>query len=251
MPDSKDYMIFVRCISFIFFSLMMSSTWAETRLPKNLNEQDRIRALQVLGFGSASKVLDNPYPLGGYTGVEIGLTSEFIPVEDLASLGSKTTKKGEFNIYTLTFGKGLFYNIDTHVYFTPFMQGEEVQSYGGQIRWGFYEAGFFPLTLTALLHGGGANFSNLINVSTLGLDLVATVAMDNVAIYFGGGRVRAIGQFIGGPDGITDTQETVEQDVVETHTIFGINVDIAKMFIALEIDRYVDSTYSGKVGFRF
>lgn len=94
-------------------------------------------------FGSASKVLDNPYPLGGYTGIEFGLASEFIPVEDLASLGSKTTDKGEYNYYTLTLGKGLYYNVDMHAYFTPFGQAEKMQSYGAQIRWGFYEASFF------------------------------------------------------------------------------------------------------------
>lgn len=238
---------------FILLALFIGlpSAWSMTTLPKNLDAADRIRALEILGFGSVSKILDNPYPLGGYSGIEVGVTSEFIPIEDLASLGNKTTDKGEYNFSTLTFGKGLYYNIDTHIYFTPFVQDEKIQSYGAQLRWGFYEAGFFPLTLTAILYAGGANFSNLINVSSQGLDLVATVAMDNVAIYFGGGRVRAIGRFIGGTGGITDTQDTMEHDIVENHTVFGLNVDISKVFIALEIDRYTDSIYSGKLGYRF
>nr|WP_295904812.1 hypothetical protein [uncultured Bdellovibrio sp.] len=244
-------MKFLRLIVFLAFSISVFSAQANTALPKNLNKEDRIRVLQILGLGSASKILDNPYPLGGYSGVEIGVSSEFIPVEDLASLGSKTTDKGEYNYYTLTLGKGLYYNIDTHVYFTPFGQNEDIQSYGAQVRWGFYEAHFFPLTLTAMIYGGGANFSNLINVSTLGGDVIATVAMDNVAIYVGAGQVRAIGRFIGGADGITDNQTTVEEDILEGHSVFGINVDIAKMFIALQIDRYNDSIYSGKLGFRF
>ncbi|WII73166.1 hypothetical protein QJS83_04675 [Bdellovibrio sp. 22V] len=233
---------------FLFLLLSSSFAWAATDLPRNLSSSDRTRMLQILGMGSAAKTLDNPYPLGGYSGVEVGLSSQFIPAEDLASLGDKTNDKGEYNYYTLNFGKGLYYNIDTMVYFAPFSQSEEVQTFGGQIRWGFYEASFFPLTLTATVYGGGANFQNLLGVSTFGTDLLATVTMDNVAIYVGGGRVRAAGKFYGG---LTDTGETIEQDVVEDHTVFGINVDVAKMFIALQIDRYVDSMYSGKIGFRF
>lgn len=244
-------MNFLRLIFFILLSVCTEAALAETTLPKNLGKAERIRALEILGLGSSAKILGNPYPLGGYTGVEVGLSSEFIPIEDLASLGSKTTAKGEYNYNTLTLGKGLYYNLDTYVYFTPIGQNEDVQSMGAQIRWGFYEAKFFPLSLTAILHAGGANFSNLINVSTFGSDLVATVSMESVAIYFGIGQVRAIGKFIGGPDGITSNQQTLEEDLLEGHSIFGINIDISKMFVALQIDRYADSVYSGKLGFRF
>ncbi|MEN0057677.1 MAG: hypothetical protein AAGB31_02490, partial [Bdellovibrio sp.] len=212
---------------------------------------DQVRALQILGFGSAGKILDNPYPLGGYTGIEVGLTSEFIPVEDLANLGDTTDASGEFTYYTLTFGKGLHYNVDIHVYFTPFIQKEKIQTYGGQLRWGFYETSFFPLSFSAMVYAGGANFANLINVTNWGADLLATVTMDNVAVYAGMGRIWSVGQFIGGADGVTDNQETVERSYSDMHSVFGLNIDIDKFFVAMQVDRYVDSVYSGKVGFRF
>ncbi len=224
---------------------------AATTLPVNLSKPDRTRALQILGFGSAAKILDNPYPLGGYSGLEVGLSSEFIPMEDLAALGNGSTDSGEFSFYTLTFAKGLYNNVDVHVYFTPLIQSEELESFGGQIRWGFFESVSFPLSLTAVISAGAANFSNLVNISTLGADLVATVAMEDVALYVGAGRTRALGTFIGGPDGITDTGETISEDILEDHTLFGISVEISKMFLALQIDRYADTVYSGKLGFRF
>ncbi|UXR64368.1 hypothetical protein EZJ49_14965 [Bdellovibrio bacteriovorus] len=245
------FLHFWRNILLILLVAATSQVFAATDLPRNLDAKDQTRALQILGFGSASKILDNPYPLGGYTGIEVGVSSEFIPVEDLASLGSKTGDKGEFNFHTLTVGKGLYYNIDTLFYFTPSIQGEKMQNYGAQVRWGFYEASFFPLSLTAMIYGGGASFSNLINVSTMGMDLIATVAMDRLAIYVGAGRVRATGTFIGGADGITADQNTVTQDIIEDHAVFGINIDIAKMFLAMQIDRYADSVYSTKIGIRF
>lgn len=236
---------------FILIALSFSTSWAATSLPRNLTEADRTRALEILGFGSAPKLLDNPYPLGGYSGIEVGFSSEYIPMEDLAALGSKTSDKGEYNYYTLSFAKGLYYNVDVHLHFTPFIQGEKIQSYGGQVRWGFFEANFFPMSLSTVVYAGGANFSNLINVSTLGMDVIGTVALDNVAIFFGGGRIRAIGRFVGGPDGITDSADTTEEDVTDNHTVFGINFDISKMFLTLQIDRYTDSVYGGKIGFRF
>ncbi len=235
----------------VFILLSMQSAQAATVLPKNLNAADQQRALQILGYGSAPKVLDNPYPLGGYSGVEIGLSSEFIPIEDLSNLGSQSSDGGELNYYTLSFGKGLYYNIDTHVYFTPMMQDEDVLAYGAQVRWGFYEASFFPLTLTALVYGGGANFSNLINFNTLGLDVIASVNINKVALYAGMGRVRVMGTFIGGAGGVTDNTETVKRDEAEDHSVFGVSVDFKKMFLALQVDRYTDSNYSGKIGFRF
>lgn len=238
---------------YLLISLLISqSAMAAIILPRNLTVPDQKRALEILGFGTAGKLLDNPYPLGGYSGVELGLAAEFVPIDDLATLGNTTQDKGELSYYTLTLGKGIYYNIDTQIYFTPFVQGaDSVSNYGGHVRWGFYEATFFPISFSAMISAGGANFSNLINVSTLGADLLATVNIENLALYFGGGRVRAIGTFIGGPDGITANQETVEQDIVEDHSLFGVNIRFNKMFVAFEIDRYSDSVYSGKLGFRF
>lgn len=243
--------LYCHFILMCFLFIVLSSRAVAMSLPVNLSESDRIRVLEVLGFGSAPKILDKPYPLGGYTGIEVGISSEFIPVEDLASLGNKTSERGELNYYTLSFGKGLYYNVDTYLYFTPFLQNEKVQTYGGQLRWGFYETIYFPISFSAVFFAGGANFSNLFNVTTVGVDLIATVAMDNVAIYFGGGRARAVGRFIGGTDGITDTQETEKQDTTENHAVFGLNIDISKMFVAFEVDRYADSNYSAKLGYRF
>jgi hypothetical protein len=237
---------------FASLCLCLSATaFAKTTLPKNLDAADRERALEILGYGSSAKILGDPYPLGGYPGVEIGLSTEFISMEDLAALGSKSDDKGDFNFYTLTIGKGLYYNVDVLLYFSPPVQSESFQNYGAQLRWGFYEFSFFPLTLSTVLSGGGANFSNLINVYNMSLDLIGTVNIDNVALYFGGGRARSDGTFIGGANGITDNGETARLGIVHDHTVFGVNISLAKVFVALEIDRYADTTYAGKLGYRF
>lgn len=244
-------MILCRRLIFILTLLLGLQSVASTKLPRNLDQQDRRRALEILGFGSAAKILSNPYPLGGYSGVQIGIGAEFIPIDDLAGLGSGTNESGELNYYTLTFGKGLYYNIDTLLYLTPITGDEQISNFGGQFRWGFYEAKFFPITFSTIASAGGASFSNLINTTTIGIDLLATVNVGNVALYLGGGSFRAIGQFVGGADGINSDNNTHQEDLTQEHLVFGLNVAFSKMFIALEVDRYVDSVYSGKLGVRF
>ncbi len=236
-------------IAFLFFVSFEVS--AGTALPHHLNDSDRHTAAQILGLGSAVKVLSNPYPLGGYSGFEVGIGSEYIPFENVASLGSTSADKGEYQYYTLSFGKGLFYNVDLFLQFAPLPQKEGLSNYGAQLRWGFYEAYAFPISFSVIFSGGGTSYSSLINSNTLGIDLVATVSLKDVALYFGLGQTRSVTTFIGGDNGITDDGQNHQADVVSSHLLFGTHLKWESYFLALEVDRYYETTYGGKIGMRF
>ena len=235
----------------ILTAFLCQKTLAGTTLPKGLNENDRKTAAGILSFGSMMKLLSNPYPLGGYDGVEVGFSSEYIPMENVATLGNKSDDKGEYNYYTISFGKGIFYNIDTFLQFTPLPQNEGISNFGAQIRWGFYEAQAFPFSMSLVVTGGGSSFSSLINSTTLGTDLVGVVNMHDVALYFGAGQARSSTKFIGGANGLTDDQETHQVNLTKGHELFGVHVKMDKFFVALEVDRYDEAAYSGKLGMRF
>ncbi|HEY8272821.1 MAG TPA: hypothetical protein VIG33_18150 [Pseudobdellovibrionaceae bacterium] len=220
-------------------------------LPTGLNASDRETTLGILGFGSAIKLLSSPYPLGGYDGVEVGLSSEYIPSSDLASLGSKSTSGNDINYFSLVLGKGLFYNIDILVQFVPLPQEEFISGFGGQLRWSFYETKFMPLALSLVFHGSSMNFNNLLGCETTGMDLMGSVNMRDVSLFFGAGQARSVGSFIGGTGGITDSGNAETSDISSPHTVFGISIRMSNVFLALEVDRYVHSTYAGKMGFRF
>ena len=241
---------------------------AAFEMPRNLSADDRQEVVRVLGFGTASRLLTQPIPLGGREGFEVGLASEFVPIDGLAGLGSKTVSRGEFNLISLSVAKGLPYNIDTVLHFTPLPQLEGATSYGGQGRWGFLEFSKFPALLSVVLHGSGTSFSsevvtgggkrfvNVLNTRTTGYDLICTVQMDEGSLYFGGGSVRSIGTFAGGPDGVTaegaagDTGNA-EADRTEFRTVFGVGFRLDQFFAAVEVSRISQSTYGGKIGFRF
>lgn len=236
----------------IFASFFFSeNSKANFRMPKSLTKKDREQSLEILGFGSASKILGNPYPLGGFSGVEVGVSAEFIPVVDIASLGAKTNSQPELQYYSISFGKGVYRNVDTFFYFSPFTQTENITSYGGQVRWGFLEVPSLPGVFSVIFHGNGTNFFNQVNTRTLGADLVATVNIEDTALFFGFGQARSIGTFVGGLDGITDTGVSQQEDIYQNHTLFGISVDFQDYFLAAQVDRYAQSNYSAKLGMRF
>jgi hypothetical protein len=183
--------------------------------------------------------------------VEVGVSSEYIPLSDVASLGAKSLSRNDLNYLNVTFGKGLFYNVDVLLQFVPMPQDEAISGFGGQLRWGFYETRFMPAALSLVFHGSATNFNNVLGAHTTGADLVASVNMKDVSLFFGAGQARAVGTFVGGTDGVTDSGNTETTDMISPHMVFGISVKMSDVFVALEVDRYVQSTYAGKLGLRF
>lgn len=110
-------------------------------IPQNMNSGDRQEALRIIGLGTAAKTLSDPYSLGGYSGLEFGLSVETVPTEELARLGNRlASSQADISIPKFTIGKGLYSNLDFFIHFIPYNQRTELSQYGGIIRWGFYEA---------------------------------------------------------------------------------------------------------------
>lgn len=237
----------------ILFSLFISLDLfaGAIPIPRGLAKTDREMILEALGFGSAAKLLSSPFPLGGYSGIELSLTSEFIPMADVATLASKTSARSDLNYLNFVIGKGLYHNLDVLVQFIPMPQDHAISGFGGQLRWGFYQTNFMPANLSLVLHGSSTNFYNVLGTETSGVDLVASVNMIDFSLFFGLGQARSVGAFVGGAGGITDSGLAENSDVYSPHTVFGISIKMSDLFLALEVDRFVQSTYAGKVGLRF
>jgi hypothetical protein len=235
----------------LFIFAFSFSAIASLEIPKKMNSGERKKALEILGFSSAAKLLGNPYPLGGYSGMEIGYTTEVISTGELARLGDKASAQGETSYSVLTIGKGLYNNVDFYVQFTPFTQSEAISNFGGQIRWGFYQSAYLPAHLSAVVFANSTNFQNKISTVSQGEDLIAGFSVQDVTLYTGLGIIRTSGNFMGGAAAVTDTGDTAQEEVTQSHYLAGINIKFSKMFLAMEIDRYSQSTYSAKLGVRF
>lgn len=244
--------------------LFSFSVLASLPLPSQLGPQDRQKALEILGPSTAHKVLGNPYPLGGFSGFEIGYTLEVIPTSELSTLGGKTRTQSETAYSNLAFAKGLYKNIDLFLNFTPLTQTEDFSNVGGGIRWSFYESEFLPAQASFILHGNHLNIQNLITASNQGLDLVVGFAVNDLTLYAGAGYLTSYGKFLGGEsslnsEGSSVTEgsvsiwrgETITQSISTTHYLVGANIRYEKFFLAAEMDRYFETVFSAKLGYRF
>lgn len=241
----------MRTFIFILISILVQVAQSALIIPSGLTLKDRETALEVLGFGTSPKLLGNPYALGGYSGYEVGISTEIIPTSDISQLGVRSSQQGETSYSLLTFGKGIYNNFDTFVQFGFLGNNESISNVGMQGRWTFFEAEYIPAFLTALISANSVNFQNLIVTNTQALDLVLGVNVDDVTLYLGVGTVRTQGTFVGGASGVTDSGLTMKENMAGSHYLAGINMQFSNAFLAFEIDRYTQSTYSAKVGLRF
>lgn len=233
----------------------MPTARAAIQLPKNMNQADRVEALRIIGFGTSSKLLTDPYPLGGYAGFETGISIENIHTNDLGQLGSGlAAPQQDVAFPKLTLGKGFYNNVDIFLHFTPYNRQDELSFYGGMLRWGFLQAKFLPLSASVVVHMNSANFSNQLVTKAYGADLIGGINVDNVSLFAGVGILQTTGSFVaGGPNGVTDNSQpgSVDESLNGTHAVIGTNVHFSNLFVTIQLDRYSQPVYSGKVGVRF
>lgn len=257
----------------LFIALLIFSThsWAAL-IPKHLSRSDRQEVVRTLGFGTSTKLLTNPYPLGGYTGLELGLSMEFVDTRELGRLGCDPNQVGcpnqervihpELRYPRFSIGKGLYNNIDIFFHFIPPGSGvDKVTDYGGALRWSFYEAKFLPINLSLLVHMSQINVGDSFVNFTTGTELIAGIYIDNFSLYFGGGQLKANGRFMGGtgsqsviaPDDphIDPSSNTVTETLKQAHVLVGVSFHHKNLFAALQVDRYREPVYGAKLGLRF
>ncbi len=238
----------------VLLSLLVSSSFSKVNLPTNLTSTDRNKALEVLGHGTSTKLLTDPYPLGGYAGFEVGLSVESIAIDEIAHLGATTEEQDQFTYPIISIGKGLFNNFDSFLNFMPFNEGTGLSVYGALLRYGFYQTKYFPANFSAVVHMNTCNINNQIINQSVGYDLVAGINVRNFSVYLGAGQLRSRGEFIGGPGGIVAIENGSQSNkinIISTfHSVLGGTVHFDEFFIAAQVDQYAQPTFSVKLGYR-
>ncbi len=251
---------------------LFSSLSQAFEIPKGLSETDRLEIVRTLGLNTATKMLDNPYPLGGYSGFELGYSLEYVNIRDIRRLGcapgspgcgnTKYSDESEWRYSRLTIGKGLYNDLDIFFHFIPPVGGVHVGDYGGALRWSFYQAQFLPINISAIAHFDQLNYGNSFINRNVGAEIMVGVNVDNFALYFGGGQIQASGTFVGGTctahcsvapsdPAYDQLSQTVTNRVIATHTVVGLSLHFENLFAAAQVDRYQDAVYSLKAGIRY
>ncbi|MCB0357786.1 MAG: hypothetical protein KDD40_12290 [Bdellovibrionales bacterium] len=242
-------------LSLILLLLISLSGWQmcfAITLPSGLTSIERKKIVKQLGIPTSSKFLSNPYPLGGYVGIEFGVSYHLLDINDISLLGNQVTNNdSDLSILELSFGKGLYNNVDVFFHFAPFNTNDRVNSYGGILKWCFYEAKFLPINFSILTIGSVFHVSDSFVNQTLGLEFMTGINVDNLSIYFGAGQLSGEGHFIGGANGVVDNNETTKEEEKISHLFLGLNFDLANFFISAQMDRYTEPIFSAKLGMRY
>ncbi|MCB0350163.1 MAG: hypothetical protein KDD38_03205 [Bdellovibrionales bacterium] len=240
-------------------ALLLASSGLAIEIPANLSRPDLDEVVQILGFNTGTKFLSNPYPLGGYSGFEVGLSTEFVNSTDLSRLGAGTPKQSSFQYNRISFGKGLYNNTDLFLQFIPFSSSNEISEYGGLFKWNFYQARYLPFSISFLGHYSTINIQDSFINESLGYDLLGGINLSSFALYFGAGEQKARSTFArnvldtGDPNissGMNSTGTFVTR-ATQIHSFVGLHVNVANVFLAAQIDRYEQPVYSAKLGLRF
>ncbi len=239
---------------YVILLVLFTSTasYSKVDIPRNLSESDRLKVLDILGFGTQSKINTDNYPMGGYAGFEVGLAMNFIPVSDLSTLGDTVSEQDIFRYPILSVGKGLYNNIDLFIHFMPFSEGTGLSEYGGQIRWGFYQMAYLPVSFSLVLGANSANINNQLIVKNINYDIIMGISTQSIYLYLGAGQASTKGEFQGaGSNGITDSGIDENESLNDEHLMTGVGFRFEPFYINFQLDYYNNPSYAVKLGLKY
>ena len=221
-------------------------------IPSNLTSSHRERLTELLGPTTSIKPLTHPFPLGGYDGFEMGLSFETIDVSDLNSLGSGTDKESSLVIPKFTFAKGLYFDLDVFLEFSPLLRQEKVSEFGLLVRKSLYQSKFYPINISMSVFGSAVNVDNIFNSESYGFDLTTGITLSDLSLYLGIGQMSTSANIIGVKEGvvITDSGADESSNIEQLHTVFGMSFSYKNYFLAFQADRFQIPVYSFKLGYR-
>lgn len=234
---------------FILLQLFSTNVFAFS-LPGNLNSADRTNILKIIGLPSSTKLLSNPYPIGGSSGVEIGVSQTIIGTEELEGIGDSSGDQKDFSLTQVNLSKGLFRDFDIGVELTP-MTTFQVQSFSFQARTVLTKSADTSPVISLFLFTTNTNFKNLVQVETYGADLIGAVHTEKISLYTGFGNIRTFGKFAGGSSTLNSSNKTETSAINSLHLLLGTSVQFKPYFLSVQMDRYDQITYSAKIGTRF
>jgi hypothetical protein len=236
---------------FTIISLKTINCFSILVIPNGLNDSDQRAILNSIGPATATRLLSVPYPLGGTEGFEIGLGRQYIPTESLSELGNKTEPQKGMSYPIVTFGKGLFNDVDMFLSAIPFTQSPNLSHFSAQTRIGHWQSKTSPFMLSSVLHIGSTTLKNQITFENYGFDILGTIYLKHICLFAGLGTLFTNGTFVGGNSGITSSGETTTVTQIFSHKLIGLDLRYQEYFIAAQVDSYERPNYSFKVGYRY
>lgn len=223
-------------------------TFASYNLPQVPTSADQLKIAEVVGFASAAKISTNPQPLGGYDGLQLLVSRDFVNVSTLKGVGTGGTQEDYWPLTRVGIGKGMYYDVDFFFEMTP-PQNENFWAYSGMFRRRVYSWDW--IHLGALLHGSISQVQNLFGSNIFGYDLYAYSQWKLFTFFVGGGQARGIHTFIGGASSLTGQTNNIQYDLLASHLWGGSSYAVGRWTVAGIYEKYYEPVYSVKLGYGF
>ena len=234
-----------------FFIALPPFSAGEFGLTQNLNKQQRVSILKVLGLGSAGKSVSSPQGLGVDHGLEVSLANEFINTESISQYLDGDRSKNTLYYPKIYIGKGIYEHLDLFIHFIPYTATLGLSEFGGTIRLHFLNAKTSPLSISTIFGMNSANFNNELTLRTVNADLSLGLNWTFYSLFTSIGVADVNGTFVGGTNGTTDSLVNETEQTSHLHFSIGSVFRYNIYFMALALDRYSDSVYTIKIGCHF
>ena len=233
------------------FMFFISLSCAEFGLTPQLQKEQRLAVLKVLGLGSSSKNLSAPKGLGTEQGLEVSIANEFINTESISQYLDGDSSKNTLYYPKIYIGKGISNHADLFIHFIPYTATLGLSEFGGTLKIHLLNAHSSPFSLSTVFGLNSANFNNELATRALNADISLGAQWSSFAIFTSLGVAEAKGKFIGGSLGSTDTLVDETEQTSHFHFSVGGMIRYDIYFASVALDRYLESVYSVKVGCHF
>lgn len=203
-------------IIFIICFLVSSCVFA-FEFPKNLSFQDQKKVIGSLSIQSQKKQLSDPAPLGGYKGWEALLSVEALSLSELNSIDPSIENSEFLFLPRLQLAKGIYYDIDLSLYFSPLLVNKDIKDFGGQFRWLVLENFREHYNLSLSFQVNSTNYKDILFSTNLGFDLIVSRMWELNSLAFGYGFIRNTSRIVGTSSSVNITSSGQEVAMTENN----------------------------------
>lgn len=207
----------------VFFIILFALKSYALQIPENLSLNQQKIIMQSLGVKSQKKHLSDPAPLGGFKGWEVIMSVEALDLTDIKSIDPQKDSSDFFFLPRLQLSKGIYYDIDLSLFFSPIFTNKDVKDFGGQVRWMPLKNIKNNCNLSFSFQVNSINYKDILFSTNLGFDLMLSRIWEKNSLYIGYGFIRNTSRITGKSDGtsITSDGEEVAQTESNMHIFIG------------------------------
>jgi hypothetical protein len=234
-------------LSLISFFVLSIGSFANLNVAQALNESQLLSITESAGLPLAMSYTENLYPLGGYSGVRIGLSHKLVSNSRLRQAFRETSDVPDLKLTEIHFSKGLYYNVDFYASFAPKLSNATLSSFAGGIKWGFFEVESKPFQFIASISGRSTNWSNQAIFLNQTFDLISQYSLNHMYYYIGIGSAYVRSEFIGGSHGITLSGLNEIYEKARGRILIGGGWQNHNWGLGIELTQFVQTTVTFKV----